>query len=166
MSKAVLNKPGDQAERSQHFPIRALSIQQPWVWAIFHAGKDLENRNWRPSNPGLKFRGPLLVHASKTYDKGGDAFLQSQGFDLAPAHEAFETYRGGLAGIVDVTGLLTASESSWYMGFYAFRLDHREELPYIPCRGQQGFFRPLLSADQELELSDALRSSANYHTLV
>lgn len=42
--------------------MRALSIRQPWAWAILHAGKRIENREWRypPS-----YRGPLLIHAAK-----------------------------------------------------------------------------------------------------
>jgi hypothetical protein len=41
--------------------MKALSIRQPWAWLIIHAGKDIENREWRTS-----FRGPVLIHASKT----------------------------------------------------------------------------------------------------
>jgi len=40
-------------------PWRALSIRQPWAYAILHLGKDIENRPWRTN-----FRGPLLIHAS------------------------------------------------------------------------------------------------------
>ena len=36
----------------------ALSIRQPWAWAILHAGKDIENRSWRTA-----FRGEVLIHA-------------------------------------------------------------------------------------------------------
>lgn len=41
--------------------MKALSIRQPWAWAILHAGKRIENRDWA----GCAFRGPLLLHASK-----------------------------------------------------------------------------------------------------
>lgn len=41
--------------------MKALSIHQPWAWAIMHAGKTIENRTWRTSH-----RGPLLIHASKS----------------------------------------------------------------------------------------------------
>jgi hypothetical protein len=47
--------------------MKALSIHQPWAWAILHAGKTVENRTW-----STKYRGPLLIHASKTrtsYDR-------------------------------------------------------------------------------------------------
>ena len=41
-------------------PDIALSIRQPWAWAILHAGKDIENRSWSTS-----FRGPVCIHAAK-----------------------------------------------------------------------------------------------------
>jgi hypothetical protein len=42
--------------------MRALSIRQPWAWAILHAGKDIENRDWKPGNPARRFRGSFLIH--------------------------------------------------------------------------------------------------------
>ena len=39
--------------------MKALSVKQPWAWAIFH-GKDVENRDW-PTN----VRGP--VRRSETF---------------------------------------------------------------------------------------------------
>jgi hypothetical protein len=39
--------------------MKALSIKQPWVHAILHEGKDIENRSWQRS-----FRGWLALHAS------------------------------------------------------------------------------------------------------
>lgn len=41
--------------------MRILSIQQPWVWAIFHQGKDVENRNWETD-----YRGTIVVQAGKS----------------------------------------------------------------------------------------------------
>jgi len=42
--------------------VKALSIRQPWAWAILHAGKRVENRDWK--HPPT-YRGPLLIHAAK-----------------------------------------------------------------------------------------------------
>jgi hypothetical protein len=39
--------------------MKALSIKQPWVHAILHEGKDIENRSWRRD-----FRGWLALHAA------------------------------------------------------------------------------------------------------
>lgn len=42
--------------------MKALSIRQPWAHAILHLGKRVENRDWQ----GCAYRGPVLLHASKT----------------------------------------------------------------------------------------------------
>ncbi|KQR02500.1 hypothetical protein ASF72_10730 [Arthrobacter sp. Leaf141] len=36
----------------------ALTIRNPWAWAIINGGKDIENRSWHTS-----YRGPLYIHA-------------------------------------------------------------------------------------------------------
>ncbi len=41
----------------------ALSVQQPWAWAILHAGKDIENRTWAPPRHIIGRR--IWIHASK-----------------------------------------------------------------------------------------------------
>lgn len=33
-------------------PRLALSVRQPWPWAILHAGKDIENRSWQAVGGG------------------------------------------------------------------------------------------------------------------
>lgn len=52
--------------------MKALSIRQPWAWAILHAGKDVENRDWKPWSPAMRDACALigagrtiLLHASK-----------------------------------------------------------------------------------------------------
>jgi hypothetical protein len=44
--------------------MKALSIRQPWVHAIPHEGKDIENRSWQRN-----FRGWLAFHASAQPDR-------------------------------------------------------------------------------------------------
>ena len=46
--------------------MRALSLRQPWPWAILTLGKDVENRTWKTN-----FRGRVMLHASKKYDHDG-----------------------------------------------------------------------------------------------
>jgi hypothetical protein len=41
--------------------MKALTIKQPWIYAILREGKDIENRSWRRS-----FRGWVALHASAT----------------------------------------------------------------------------------------------------
>lgn len=44
--------------------MKALSIRQPWAWAIVNAGKRVENRTWE-----TRYRGPILIHAAKGVTK-------------------------------------------------------------------------------------------------
>jgi hypothetical protein len=54
-------------------PLFALSIQQPWIWAILRAGKRVENRTWAPP---ARIRGQrIALHASKGLDASGFAAL-------------------------------------------------------------------------------------------
>lgn len=43
--------------------MRALTVQQPWAWAIMHGGKDVENRT-----QAWGYRGPLAIHAGQRED--------------------------------------------------------------------------------------------------
>jgi hypothetical protein len=45
--------------------MRALTVQQPWAWAIAAQDKDVENRAWKTS-----YRGLLAIHAGRTGDDG------------------------------------------------------------------------------------------------
>jgi len=58
-----------------NLPMIALSVRQPWAWAIIHAGKDIENRSWQAVNHGLRQRGRIAIHAAKgmTRDEYEDA---------------------------------------------------------------------------------------------
>lgn len=48
--------------------IRALTVRQPWAWAIIHGGKDVENRS---RNIARGHRGPVAIHAGISMDVGG-----------------------------------------------------------------------------------------------
>ncbi|WP_256988035.1 MULTISPECIES: hypothetical protein [unclassified Rhodococcus (in: high G+C Gram-positive bacteria)] len=47
--------------------MKALTVQQPWAWAIMHGGKVIENRtqNWN-------YRGPLAIHAGQRWSDRGE----------------------------------------------------------------------------------------------
>jgi hypothetical protein len=59
--------------------MKALTVQQPWAWAIFN-GKNIENRTqlW-------KYRGPLAIHAGQRWsDRGGDSDLVTKAWFNTP----------------------------------------------------------------------------------
>ena len=84
-------------------PKLALSVRQPWAWAIIYAGKDIENRSWQAVNHGLRQRGRIAIHASKgmTREEYEEASAFMLGLDIeCPA--PCDLLRGGIVGSVEV----------------------------------------------------------------
>lgn len=118
--------------------MRTLSIRQPWAWLILNAGKDIENRDW--STP---YRGRILIHAGKgmTRDEYESAVDTTAHIDPAitlPPFAALE--RGGIVGEVEIYGCVDNDHSPWFFGAYGFLLRNPRPLPFMPWRGQLGFF--------------------------
>ena len=128
--------------------MKALSIRQPWPWAIQHLGKRVENRKWN-----THYRGDFFIHASQglTWDEleGFADFVRAEKLsgDVAGQRmrpDSFE--RGGLVGVarlVDVVksaDLLPAGQRPWFFGPVGFLLADIRSFPLIPCKGALGFF--------------------------
>jgi hypothetical protein len=119
-------------------PSIALSIRQPWCHHILYDGKDIENRSW-----ATRFRGAVLIHASKGVDRDDRVEVREAGMPL-----------GGIVGVMEIVDCVTASGSDWFFGPYGFVIRNARPLPFVPCRGALGFFRPAvdLSALQPPEV--------------
>jgi hypothetical protein len=141
---------------TQSEPLRALSIRQPWAWAIFNAGKPIENRA-----RATKIRGRILIHASSMLPR--EDFLADSRFidrimdedrigritngqyvknrrEIPPLKTLKETAMGGIVGSVEIVDCVMADESPWFMGPYGYILRNAKPLPFLPCKGQLGFF--------------------------
>jgi hypothetical protein len=121
--------------------MRALSIRQPWAWLILNAGKDIENRDWRPRNPALRFRGTCLIHTGISLQPISDELRawvsQTSGVDLPRSDEL---PRGGIVGQVDIIDVVGASSSPWFEGPCGLVLANPKPLSFFACRGRLGFF--------------------------
>lgn len=116
--------------------MKALSIRQPWAWLIVNGYKDIENRSW-----ATRFRGPVLIHAAKGMT--GAEFNEAYHFAIEvgisiPRFNELE--RGGIVGVANVTGCSDDSLSPWFFGKFGFELADAKPLPFMPCKGQLGFF--------------------------
>lgn len=123
-------------------PELALSVRQPWAWAIIHAGKDIENRSWQAVNHGLRIRGRIAIHAAKgmtreEYEDTKD-FLFDRGF-CCP--EAKDILRGGIIGSVEVVDVVSESDSPWFFGPRGLVLRDPVPCEFIPAVGQLGYFK-------------------------
>jgi hypothetical protein len=138
--------------------MKTLSIRQPWAWAILHAGKRIENRDWRAAP---SYRGPLLIHASKgcTHEewRGAVHWMFDAGL-LAPGDvpPLSRLDRGGIVGVCDLVDVILPggvyaskaypanpahrADSPWYVGALGLVLDNVRPLSFLPLKGVLGFF--------------------------
>ena len=134
-------------------PELALSVRQPWSWAIIHAGKDIENRSWQAVNHGLKIRGRVCIHASKgiTRSEYEDAreFMASIGVRCPPAADLL---RGGIIGTVMINDVVNGSDSPWFFGPRGLVLSDPEPCEFVPAVGALGYFRWVGNRDIPLPL--------------
>lgn len=122
-------------------PQLALSVRQPWAWAIIYGGKDIENRSWQAVNHGLNQRGRIAIHAAKgmsrdEYEDAAD-FMSSIKVKCPPA---IELKRGGIIGSADVVDVVTDSDSDWFFGPRGIVLRNPVPCEFIPCIGALGYF--------------------------
>lgn len=87
--------------------MRALTVQQPWAWAIVYGGKDVENRT---RNIAGAYRGPLAIHAGLRWsDRGArsglvwDALRNLYGWPVGPV-AARDDPRPGFDAIDEIKG--------------------------------------------------------------
>jgi hypothetical protein len=132
--------------------LKAISLLQPWGWLMLHGGKNIENRNWP-----TKFRGEILIHASKGWDKKAFALIGDGGEDALFIPQAFikmpflpngvvmpsrisDFWRGGIIGSMTITDCVTESSSPWFFGPYGFTVENVHPLPYMVCNGALGIW--------------------------
>lgn len=145
--------------------MKALTVQQPWAWAIIHAGKTVENRTQR----WWSYRGPLaihaglranqracfdprIIHASRQAGNGDWASFDDHG-TLRPS-APMSLPRGAIIGVVDLVDCHTAEpgccDSPWadhlppdpWFGRHVTHLILADPRPIEPiiCRGALGLW--------------------------
>jgi len=114
----------------------ALSIKQPWANLIISGIKPVENRTW--STP---YRGPLLIHASKAWDKEGAEYITENYPELKGFIDRSRRDTGKILGQVTMTDCVKNHHSEWFFGPYGFVfIKPREFNKPIPYKGALGIF--------------------------
>lgn len=119
--------------------MKAITIRQPWAWAILNAGKDIENRDW-----STRIRGPVAIHAAKgmtryEYEDGCEFIKSIKRRIKIPMYEELE--RGAIVGIAEIIDCVPDYPSPWFFGEYGFVLSHPKKLlKPIPCKGALSFW--------------------------
>lgn len=118
-------------------PRLALSIRQPWIWAMFNAGKDIENRVWP-----TQVRGPICLHAAKAMT--GQDIREYEGFfgfDLAGVPADYSALpRGAIVGTAEIVDCVRDCRSKWFFGPWGFVLRNVQPVEPIPVKGDLRFF--------------------------
>ena len=126
--------------------IMALSIQQPYAQWLANPGqfvnadilpKTIECRTWT-----TRYRGPLLLHASMTFDH--DAIDEWVGrypeLEHAIPLEERAYVKGAIVGSADLIDVVHQSADPWFVGPYGFVLANARPLEPIAYRGQLKLF--------------------------
>lgn len=135
--------------------MKALTVQQPWAWAIIHGGKDVENRTqlWT-------YRGPLAIHAGARLSERGcmlvPELLDLTRPDLLAEYADHELTYGAIIGTVQLADVHTATpiccDSPWAeRGYVEHGGRERRDVVHlvledpcpvdpIPCRGTLGLW--------------------------
>lgn len=117
--------------------VRALTVRQPWAWAIVHGGKDVENRTWPTS-----YRGRLLIHAGQALEAEARAAVETRTGRSVPAPDAL--VRGAVIGTVELVDCVQGFDSVWAEPehwHWVLRRPRALRPPY-ECSGKLGLWRP------------------------
>jgi hypothetical protein len=145
-------------------PAIALSIRQPWAWAIVNGHKNIENRAWTGPSRKLdrEFRGFFAVHASVGMTRHEYAFAMQYMAKLGvtcpmPA----DLQRGGIVGTATIHDVLwprgrfqvewACQNIPWFIGPIGLKLAEGMPTDFIAAKGQLGWFKWKPSAANEPE---------------
>ena len=118
--------------------LKALTVLQPWAWAIAAGHKRVENRTWATG-----YRGPLAIHAGKS-DRMlalGREFLERRGVIVPADNDLVYGAVIAVATLVDCVPADDASSDPWAFGPWCWRLADVRALDVpVSCRGRQNLF--------------------------
>ena len=152
--------------------MKALTVQQPWAWAIMHGGKDVENRT-----QAWGYRGLLAIHAgARISQRGVESPLVDAAFRRRPREVALPDIRGceaskAIIGVVDLIEVHVAADgccdSPWGEREYGdgrpgFERVRRRDIVHlvlerprpldvpVPCRGALGLWTVPSGVDDQV----------------
>ncbi len=127
-------------------PVVALSVRQPWAWALACGAKSVENRTWSPNANLLGQR--IAIHASKTIEYPAIEEVAR----LSRQTPVLTT--GALVGVATLVDVVTEHESPWFIGPIGFVFEQAVLLAQpVPCAGALNFFRLTKTIQEKLAWS-------------
>jgi len=127
-------------------PVWAISVRQPWAWAIAEGGKNIENRVWRSFVSGWAF-----LHVAKFDTAGYWEAMKERILRTSPRLEMIYPHRnmlkrGGVIGAIKVSPSIhnsSQSDNPWaFLNEWGIPISEFRRLPFLPCKGQLRWFKP------------------------
>lgn len=116
-----------------------LSVCQPYAHAIIHGTKRIENRTWT-----TRFRGPLLIHASKSKLYITDCEPEDfaiEGITLPKSWDDLDWGKViGIVDVVDVVDFRAVKGQPFAEGPFCWLLNNPRAVVPVPVRGQRSIF--------------------------
>lgn len=122
----------------------ALSVRQPWVHAICHLGKRIENRNWPLSKATPWIGRRIAIHASQLVDRDSVRALRDAGHDVPD-----QLPTSGIVAVAHLAQVMAADHAircypdqvAWITGPLCLVLADVLVLPRpVGCSGQLGWW--------------------------
>lgn len=122
-------------------PDVALSVRQPWAWAIVAGHKKIENRSVGSIRAGRMSCRRIAIHAAigLKQDEFDWGVWRLQKHGVACPHPD-QLPRGAIIGAVDVVKIITKSDIEWFGGQMGLVLENAEQCDPIPAKGELGYF--------------------------
>lgn len=85
--------------------MKALTLKQPWAWAMKHQGKRIENRTWLPPH-AIRGGEWFALHAGKGWDDDGLLHIVENGLEPPHGTEIDEGVIIGVARVVEIVAVV------------------------------------------------------------
>jgi hypothetical protein len=113
----------------------ALTLWQPWAWAISDFSKRIENRPWVP--PDWRRGQMIAIHAGATFDEAGAERIELDFGIVIPRDLPLKA----IVAVARYQGFISWSDDPWFGGPYGWLLENVIKLDRpVMCRGHQGLW--------------------------
>lgn len=123
-------------------PEIALSVRQPWAWAIVSGHKDIENRGRIAITKGEIKPRDICIHAAKGMTlseyETARVFIEEMGIEVPMPNQLI---RGAIIGTCTVERVVRKHHSPWFFGDSGLVLRDAKAIEPIPCVGSLGYFK-------------------------
>lgn len=117
--------------------MKAITIHQPWAWAIAQGHKRVENRSW-----ATRYRGPILIHAGQSLKSMSDgrAMFDQLGITMPAEAELVRGYVVAVARLVDCVPIDRVKDQPFAEGPWCWMLEGAQAVEPFRLNGMQGLF--------------------------